>query len=444
MSLGTPKVRRWLPLFIGMALGIRIVLALILAPHAAQGLGSLQFADSADYDQLARAMLAHQPYEVGGNLASRMPGYPLFVAAVYALCGYSTQAVLIAQALLCGGIVALTYAIARRAGTTVGLLAALLAAFDPLSIGFSETFLSETPFTFLLMLALWLTIRILAGKSPKNPPSLSGTTPTPSAISLPPKTTPPSSHSAFLIAWAALGLIWGAAVYMRASALWCIVPLAALAALAAPSLSRAQRLAAPVIALALLFLTLTPWLIRNYQHFGSGPFRLTTLEGISLYEAVYPDADGGPRQDKISLPPEMVPLNEAQRNDEWSRRAWQYIRADPARILRLAFIKAGRTWSPWFNLTSLRSPPIQAAMILWHVPLFVLGLIGLFAGPLPRIQRIILAVPILYFTLVHSLFLGSIRYRVPLMPIVCILAAGGIVILYKWLFPAQRPGAARV
>ena len=162
-SKAAPAAWRWLPLFIGIAVGIRIALVLMIGPHAAGRAGSLWFPDSADYDQLARNMLEHQPYEVGGNLASRMPGYPLFVAAVYAVCGYSTQAVLIVQALMGGGIVALTYAIARRGGVAIGLLAALLAAFDPLSIGFSVTLLSETSFTFLLMLALWRVIRILEG-----------------------------------------------------------------------------------------------------------------------------------------------------------------------------------------------------------------------------------------------------------------------------------------
>jgi hypothetical protein len=222
-----------------------------------------------------------------------------------------------------------------------------------------------------------------------------------------------------------LGLVWGAALYFRVSALWCIIPLAAIPPLMNRAMPRLHRLLGPIIAILLVFLSLTPWLIRNYSHFHSHFFRLSTLEGISLYEAVYPDADGGPKQHLIELPSDMKSLSEERRNDEWSYRAWQFIRDDPVRIFRLALVKIVRTWSPSFHADEFRNRPIQFAMIVWHVPLFILGLIGLCAGPLPRSIRMTLLVPLLYFTLVHALFLGSVRYRVPLMPLICILAAAG-------------------
>jgi hypothetical protein len=245
--------------------------------------------------------------------------------------------------------------------------------------------------------------------------------------------------------WVGLGLVWGMGVYLRASALWGIVPLLvcvlwlrrrADASDDPPFGTHSLKggLLGSGVAIAIVFLLLMPWLVRNYGIFHSGFMRLTTLEGISLYEAVYPPADGSPKQDKIPLPVEMQGMNEAQRNDEWARRGWDYVMREPLRIAKLAVMKIGRTWSPWFNASEdLRGggggAAIQVIMTLWHVPLFILGLLGIAAGGLELKSKAILLVPVVYFTGVHSLFLGSVRYRVPLMPVVCIFAAAGLIYL---------------
>ncbi|HUO08754.1 MAG TPA: glycosyltransferase family 39 protein [Phycisphaerae bacterium] len=388
--------RRTLWFIIALAISIRLALAII---HP------FQFPDSADYDILARNILHGDAYVTApphGLFATRMPGYPLFVAALEFLLGPSIQHVLIIQSLLSGLIVWLVYAIARRAGESVALLAALLAAFDPLTIGFSAAFLSEMPFTLLMLLALWLFVRLLEGGG--------------------------FDH------WLLAGLTWSAAVYMRASALWCILPLALWTLLHIKRRTwRHVRIAAigVVVSTAIVLVSLLPWQTRNFAIFHSHFFRLTTLEGISLYEAVYPDADGSPKQDIIQLPPDMSPMNEAQRNDEWNRRAWQYIRNDPGRIVLLALRKFARTWSPWLNASEFRNSRLQFAIAAWYIPLFLLGLLGLVLAPFPRGIKGLLLIPILYFSAVHSLFLGSVRYRAPLMPIVCIFAAAGIMTLLQ-------------
>jgi hypothetical protein len=155
------------------------------------------------------------------------------------------------------------------------------------------------------------------------------------------------------------------------------------------------------------------------------------LEGISLYEAVYAGADGGPKQDVIPLPAEMREMNEVQRNDEWSRRAWKEIWEHPGRVMWLAARKVGRTWTPFLNAGEFQNPLIQAGMGLWHVPLFILALLGIFGRGVGTKMKWLLLTPVLYFTAVHGLFLGSVRYRVPLMPIVCIFAAAGIAELWR-------------
>lgn len=399
--------QRRTPIILTAAVVVAILLRLALAL-----IHPFSFPDSVDYDGLARALIHGLPYEIHGLLATRIPGFPLLVAAIYALCGPSVKAILIFQAFLGGASTALVYLFARPISIPIALLAAWLAAIDPLSIGFSAALLSEAIFTFLLIASICMLARVTETRRISD--------------------------------WVLSGLLWSAAVYMRASAVWLILPLAFCASGSvhfSPPLFRPNSWRGPAISIAIVLIALLPWQFRNYAIFHDHFFRLTTLEGISLYEAVYPDADGGPKQDIIPLPPEMHAMNESQRNDEWARRAHAFIWSDPFRIAALAFRKAARTWSPWMNASDFQSPLVQSVMILWHIPLFIFALIGLAGRALSRKMKAMLLIPILYFTAVHALFLGSVRYRVPLMPLVCILAAAGITSTISHVRTKRAPAA---
>jgi 4-amino-4-deoxy-L-arabinose transferase-like glycosyltransferase len=379
-----------------------ILLLAVLLRIAVATVHPFWFPDSADYDALGRAVAHALPYQVNGLVATRMPGYPLFLGAIYAIVGPSVLTILILQALMGGASTWLVYLLGQRISQPVALLAALLAAIDPLSIGFSAALLSETAFTLLLLTALWLVAKW---------------------------------RDTGLFMWCMLfALAWGAAVYMRASALWCMVPLVLWCVMTPRGQSKiGQRILSAILACTIVLLSLLPWQLRNYSLFHESFGRLTTLEGISLYEAVYPGADGSPKQDLLPTPPDMLTLNESQRNNEYSHRAWHYIFSDPARIARLALQKIARTWSPAFNAAGFQNPAIQLAMLLWHIPLFLLALLGLARNTFPTSLKILLLLPILYFTTLHALFLGSVRYRVPLMPLLCLFAASGLLKL------TQRP-----
>ena len=90
----------------------------------------------------------------------RTPGYPLFLALGQAsglgLCG-----VLVIQALLGAVNVLVVYAVGRRLFGThrPALLAALILAVHPAAIASSASILSETLFTWMVLLGLWLVVR---------------------------------------------------------------------------------------------------------------------------------------------------------------------------------------------------------------------------------------------------------------------------------------------
>ena len=69
-----------------------------------------------------------------------------------------------------------------------------MVAVDPLTVAFSAAILSEMPFTLFLLGALWACVRMKATRG--------------------------------WAWWIVLGVLWGGAVYLRASALWLLVPLA--------------------------------------------------------------------------------------------------------------------------------------------------------------------------------------------------------------------------
>jgi len=92
----------------------------------------------------------------------RTPGYPAFLALVYALLGESWSAAAFVQIFLSLLIIGLTYAIAARIwNEKIGLWAAGILALDPISFTYSLKVMTETLFTLLLVLFVLYGIRFL-------------------------------------------------------------------------------------------------------------------------------------------------------------------------------------------------------------------------------------------------------------------------------------------
>ena len=121
--------------------------------------------DAREYYQLGENLKDHgafsireeAPFEPNSN---RVPGYPLFIAAVLAVFR-SVYAIPILQALIAGVIGVLLYRLGvllfRR--REVGVGAAALWAFDPAGLYYSSLAMSETIFVLLLVAALYVFFR---------------------------------------------------------------------------------------------------------------------------------------------------------------------------------------------------------------------------------------------------------------------------------------------
>ena len=90
-------------------------------------------------------------------IASRPPLYAALIAVLMRITSHPHAAILGVQALLGSITVALAASLAYRAfGHRAGLLAGIAMAIAPLSGHFAAAVLSETLFTFLVVLAMWL------------------------------------------------------------------------------------------------------------------------------------------------------------------------------------------------------------------------------------------------------------------------------------------------
>jgi len=158
-----PPRRRWIlpPELIAVLLAsLAVRLALWARYVAAADPATLLHGDSNEYHDSARALLETGTFAVSPHLpfepqTFRTPGYPSFLAAVYAVAGERPAAALLVQLVLGVATIALVYLLVReRWGARVALVAAALLALDVGSLHFSLAVLTETLFTLLLVAAL--------------------------------------------------------------------------------------------------------------------------------------------------------------------------------------------------------------------------------------------------------------------------------------------------
>lgn len=384
--------------------------------------------DQAEYLTLGRNLLHQQGLVFYDErfrsvvVAYRMPVYPALIAA----CGGNIRATQLAQSaidtstVLAAALLALALlpAATRRGGS---LVAAAIVAINPFLVFFSALLLSETLFTAMLAWGMLLLIvggqggRLLSANDNGD--------------------MPPFRPWIGTILWLAGGLVLAASTLVRPSA----APLAVLMGIAGSFAVRPLRRGGAAfrprwplpVATTMLLLTvavLFPWAYRNHQVLGQWLW-MTSNSGVTAYDGFNPDATGASDQSVLRGMPQLAQMNELERSTYLSSRASQFVRDNPWRALELAFIKAGRTWSPIPLSADYNNWTYRLVGFGYSLPLDVLVLLGLLGSPMRRSAKTFLLLPALYFTLVHMASVGSLRYRIPVEPLLAILAAAGLATL---------------
>lgn len=269
--------------------------------------------------------------------------------------------------------------------------------------------------------------------------------------------------------WALLaGMLHGDAILVRPS--WLLFVPFATVYLFIFHINRVRTLAIGCFLLLGMILAMCPWWYRNYQL--TDRWVPTTLQvGASLYDGWNPQADGssdmtygyreterwlrekrlqnertlfqesvGERKATAPASGDDFPVEEMlhteitreiQANDHLQQSAKAWASANPWSVLRLFFVKVWRMWRPW--------PTANEVASTWLTGITVIGFALIVIPAIPVLLQKLRAdsswafvfLPSLYFTILHGVFIGSIRYRQPAVFVLIIFAALGWLYLFE-------------
>jgi 4-amino-4-deoxy-L-arabinose transferase-like glycosyltransferase len=367
--------------------------------------------DDKEYKELAVSLAHGGGYVLEGRpTAYRTPGYPLFISGVYLLFGESDRALRLVQALLDVGACALLYLLGRRLRSgPVGLVAAGIFALFPSQVLYTSEIMSETVFTFLLLLVAWLATSASAGR-----------------------------------AWTDLlvGFLIGILILVRSTA--AVLPIVVILACRRPKTPLLRTLgSSAIVALTALVVT-TPWLYRNYATFGR--VSLSSNVGINLWIGNHEGANGS-----FTFPPTGNPLHSLDddylRSDTGVSRAlrhmaehtgaypvllakkWaHFLAADYWLALSIDPIPGARQYPNAATLFSRIDPWLLALVQVPFMLVLVAGMWGLVCWKDPVNPTLTFSRAIILSWLgIHLLFFAVARHRFPIVPFLMLGAA------YLWM-----------
>ena len=183
-----------------------------------------------------------------------------------------------------------------------------------------------------------------------------------------------------------------------------------------------------------MLLPLLPWGIRN-RHV-TGHFVITTLwMGPSLFDGLHPGATGSSDMTFFEQDHTLDRMSEYEMNRYYKNRALKFARENPGRAIQLGFIKLWRYWKPWPNAEQFRNPILQGFVAIGFLFLVGWSIYGGWAMRGSRELLFLCTLPIVYFAALHSLFVSSLRYRLPAEYPLAVLAAIGIAKWYRYRNP---------
>jgi len=374
--------------------------------------------DASGYDRLGMNIAQGRGFlnERGVEAEGRAPGYPLFLAGIYATLGHSYNYVRLFQVFFSMLSILLIYLLARDIfGDQVALISACIAGIYPPFISYSGLLLTECIFTTCLLLYLYLFLWCRKARS-----------------ALP-----------FIL----LGVLGGLTALIREVFIAFMVIYFFLAIF-----YFMHRLSRGILILLIAAAIIAPWTMRNYRVFnrfilissqGSGVLWLAShQEDLLEWYCSGEDCKSGSKS-MPSLKSDDSLLGEGLKN----------IKDHPFIYLKLCFRRFFRFWvgghsNTFYGLEGSLGNylhngqyPIvlvKAVFLAFNSIIVLLGFYGIYYG-LRRLRQerrelIALVIPILILTSVHFFLFSTLRYQVPIMPFVIIFASFAI----KTMFSSKR------
>lgn len=420
-SLPTPPVvaptiglsKRHLLLIFAVALALRAGWGGWRLVHT-ENPSALEFPDEQQYWLMAQSLRVGEGLrDELGFRATRMPLYPAVLSLFAGTSGGIVAAKVMHWFLGAGAAVLSAGLGAALFGRRTGIAAGLWVALDPFLVFFSSLLLTETPFLCALLAFWWMCAAWMLREDARTS----------------------------FVQWVTIGLFSALCVYTRESSLG----LVALLLLLLIIFHRFDRriIAGAAIGGVITVMALLPWAARNRVVLGEWSW-LTLRGGVSLYDGVGPRADGSSNLGDIQSMPEVRGLGEVEWDRYFISQSITAMRSDWKRMFRLAGTKIARTWNPFPNVETYRSHDIRILSAGWTIPTFAFAIGGLWrlsklAGRKGVFVALLLLLPAMYISGLHSLFVGSVRYRLPAMPMIEVLAASSLVALLDRI--TRRRGA---
>lgn len=396
------------------------------------------FGDAAEYDLLANNIWKTGSLSVMSD--TRTPGYPLLVAFFYYIFGQKgVWLILIFQILLDLATIYLIYLISRRMSSSlwIGPIAAFLYAINFQSALYANKLLTEIPFTFLIVLAVWLIMRGI------------------------------QEHKKIFWFLGASGALFGIATLIRPVSLYLPVVIAVFWLISAFFIKKPfmRAVGELIIFLFVFILVISPWLVHNKKMYGY--YELTTIQGKNLCccNATY-----------LKSSVEGISFSEAEKyfpyvpgSDEnpflvahnCQRKAINYIASNIVHYIPLhfkgvliTFLGVGQNdisyllnkeiankdfmEGSWFNrfITEVRSFKDQyfivPVLLLWQIIeclLFLIGMIILLIKKNSWNEKICAILIILFIAYLVNVvgIIGHTRFRIPVTPLYLVFTAYGLV-----------------
>lgn len=399
---------------LGVALCLRIGAAVGIHTWLSQtGKIYLIEGDAEGYWALGKSIADGKPYQVYDppRKVMRMPGYPLLIAGSLSIFGESRLAVRLLQAALSTLTVWLVMLLgAELIDPRTGLTSGAILAISPAAVGFTPLILSETLFACLLVLNLYTVATWIKAKE-----------------------SPRQYRGAILAGISAMLVVYVRPTWLPALLIWAV--------LAAIVRVGSQRWFESLVVLASGLICLMPWVYRNSQ--ATGHRVLTTLwVGPSLYDSLNPESDGSSNMSFFDRENVMrhKGLTEYEMDRHYRERAKEFVSSHPGRACELMLAHAKRFWSFVPNAGQFQHAGLKWGLCLWSALFFSGGALGIWKLRSQWLALLCAFGPLVGFAIVHTVFVGSLRYRLPAeFPFSIAVAVG-----FMWIWDRSRRSAQTV
>lgn len=379
--------------------------------------------DARYYDLMARSVASGRLIQERAFFMG--PLYPYTIGLIYKIIGTAPVTPRIFQMALGLGCCLLLYILGRKIfSPSAGLIAAALYALYKPALFYEQTLLSETSMAFLILVLLWIFIKSEEGKNPFR--------------------------------WLVAGFMLGICCLFRGNILLFAPAIIIWMAMTGYHDS-GKIISERAIKQAVLFSVgviagVAPATLHNYL--AERDFILiTSNSGFNFFIGNNEKASG-----RFVMPPLVdmdqdpsgrriaegalgrSPLRSSEVSHYWRARALNFIRKYPARFTKLLFLKCYYFWgraeiAQIYSMEQMKElmPALRWRLVNFTIvgPLALIAL-GLFLLKPDRRKMLLLSIIIMYMMSLIPFFITT-RYRIPIIPLLCLVGAYTIEVMATWV-----------